>query len=62
MEWAALKDWLLDRCEDRSLWYGPDGQPRAMTVNQLADRLRADRDVLSVGRLLAGRTRTWRTC
>lgn len=53
MEWEALKDWLLDRCEDRSLWHGPDGQPRAMTVNQLADRLRADGDVLSVGRLLA---------
>ena len=54
MEREALKAWLLDRCEDRSLWYGPDGQPRAMTVNRLADRLRADADVVSVARLLAG--------
>ena len=55
MEREALKDWLLDRCEDRSLWYGPDGQPRAMTVHRLADRLHADADVVSVARLLAGK-------
>ncbi|HEX3959487.1 MAG TPA: BREX-2 system adenine-specific DNA-methyltransferase PglX [Trebonia sp.] len=54
MEREALEAWLLDRCEDRSLWYEPDGQPRVMTVNGLADRLRADRDVVSVTRLLAG--------
>jgi hypothetical protein len=50
----ALTTWLLDRCEERSLWYGPDDQPRPMTVNRLADRLRADADVVSVARLLAG--------
>jgi hypothetical protein len=50
----ALRNWLLDRCEERSLWYGPDGQPRAMTVNRLADRLRADADFVSVARLLKG--------
>ncbi len=54
MEREALKDWLLDRCEQRSLWYGPDGQPQAMTVNRLADRLRADPDIVSVARLRAG--------
>ena len=50
----ALTTWLLDRCEDRLLWYGPDDQPRPMTVNRLADRLRADADVVSVARLLVG--------
>ena len=50
----ALTTWLLDRCEERSLWYGPDDQPRPMTVNRLADRLRADADVVAVARLLAG--------
>lgn len=50
----ALTTWLLDRCEDRSLWYGPDDQPRPMTVNRLADRLRADADAVAVARLLAG--------
>ena len=53
-EASALKTWLLDRCEERSLWYGPDGQPRAMTVNRLTDLLRPDTDVVSVARLYAG--------
>jgi hypothetical protein len=53
-EREALTTWLLDRCEERSIWYGPDDQPRPMTVNRLADRLRADADVVSVARLLAG--------
>jgi hypothetical protein len=52
-EQAALTTWLLDRCEERSLWYDGDA-PRPMTVNRLADRLRADADVVSVARLLKG--------
>jgi hypothetical protein len=52
-EQAALTTWLLDRCEDRSLWFDGDS-PRPMTVNRLADRLRADADVVSVARLLKG--------
>jgi hypothetical protein len=52
-EQAALTTWLLDRCEERSLWYEGDS-PRPMTVNRLADRLRADADVVSVARLLKG--------
>lgn len=53
----ALRNWLLDRCEERSLWSGPDGQPRPTTVNHLADQLRAaddGADVVSVARLYAG--------
>jgi hypothetical protein len=53
-EREALTIWLLDRCEDRVLWSGPDGQPRPMTVNRLADRLRENPDVVAVARLLAG--------
>jgi hypothetical protein len=54
-ECAALTTWLLDRCEDRSLWYAPDDwgreQPRPVTVNRLADRLRADADVEGYAKL-----------
>ena len=57
-ERAALRAWLLDRCEDRALWFALDDtgteQPRPMTVNRLADRLRADADFVSVARLYAG--------
>jgi hypothetical protein len=57
-EKAALRNWLLDRCEDRGLWleadeYGNE-QPQPLTVNQLADRLRKDADFVSVARLYAG--------
>jgi N-6 DNA Methylase len=52
-EARRLTMWLLDRCEDRSLWY--DGaEPRPMTVNRLADRLRADAEVIAVARQLNG--------
>ena len=57
-ERAALTSWLLDRCEDHSLWFATDEwgreQPRPVTVNRLADRLRADANVISVARLLDG--------
>jgi hypothetical protein len=57
-EKAALRNWLLDRCEDRELWFAADDtgspQPRPMTVNRLADLLRGDVDVVSVARLYAG--------
>ncbi|GAA4081291.1 BREX-2 system adenine-specific DNA-methyltransferase PglX [Actinomadura miaoliensis] len=56
-EKAALRNWLLDRCEDRRLWFEDDEngveQPRVMTVNELADRLRRDEDFVSVARLYA---------
>ena len=53
-ERRALSEWLLDRCEERSLWYGPDGRPQPMTVACLSDKLCADSDVVSVARLLYG--------
>ncbi|MEY9215309.1 BREX-2 system adenine-specific DNA-methyltransferase PglX [Thermobifida halotolerans] len=43
-EKAALKSWLLDRCEAREIWFAPDdtGQevPRTRSVLELANRLR----------------------
>ncbi|MET8092391.1 BREX-2 system adenine-specific DNA-methyltransferase PglX [Micromonospora sp. NPDC005220] len=56
MQAKALRDWLLDRCEARELWYHHvDGleQPRPMTTAQLADELRRDADVLTVANLYA---------
>jgi hypothetical protein len=57
-ERAALRSWLLDRCEERGLWFAFDDtdteQPRPMTVNRLADRLRDDGEFVSVARLYAG--------
>ncbi|MFF0622966.1 BREX-2 system adenine-specific DNA-methyltransferase PglX [Streptomyces sp. NPDC004296] len=41
-EKAALRTWLLDRCEDKSLWFhvlNDFEQPRTLTVGQLADQL-----------------------
>lgn len=53
-EHEALRSWLLDACEDRSLWFDASGFPAPLTVNQLADKLRADPDVVSVAQLYAG--------
>jgi hypothetical protein len=55
-ETEAVRTWLLDRTENPDLWYAlREGfrQPRTLTVNQLADRLRPDKDVVSVAALYA---------
>ncbi|MEU2484923.1 BREX-2 system adenine-specific DNA-methyltransferase PglX [Streptomyces sp. NPDC012617] len=55
-ERAALRAWLLDRCEDEDLWFEVrDGlrRPRTMTVNNLADQLSSDPDFASVAALYA---------
>ncbi|MEV1077456.1 BREX-2 system adenine-specific DNA-methyltransferase PglX [Streptomyces sp. NPDC050211] len=41
-ERAALRAWLLDRCEDKTLWFhvlNDFVQPRTLTIAQLADEL-----------------------
>lgn len=56
MQAKALRDWLLDRCEARELWYHHVDrleQPRPLTTAQLADELRRDADVLTVANLYA---------
>ena len=53
-EAKRLTTWLLDRSEERSLWFDPDGSPRPMTVNRLADRLRTDPEVIAKAREFKG--------
>ncbi|MFF1893982.1 BREX-2 system adenine-specific DNA-methyltransferase PglX [Streptomyces sp. NPDC058206] len=55
-ERAALRNWLLDRCEEPKLWVElRDGlkRPRPMTVNYLADQLSTDEEFISVAALYA---------
>ncbi|MEV7124438.1 BREX-2 system adenine-specific DNA-methyltransferase PglX [Streptomyces sp. NPDC093260] len=55
-ERAALRNWLLDRCDNAELWYEVrDGlkRPRPMTVNYLADQLSTDEDFTAVAALYA---------
>ncbi|MFE4756563.1 BREX-2 system adenine-specific DNA-methyltransferase PglX [Streptomyces mirabilis] len=55
-ERVALRNWLLDRCEEPKLWFEVrDGlkRPRPMTVNYLADQLSTDEDFTSVAALYA---------
>ncbi|WP_435861889.1 BREX-2 system adenine-specific DNA-methyltransferase PglX [Streptomyces sparsogenes] len=51
----ALKSWLLDRMENRELWF-PDGQPTILTRDQLTSTLSLDEDFVSVAELYAPRT------
>ena len=51
---SALRGWLLDRVEDRSLWFDRDGRPTPRSVAQLADILDRDADFREVLRLWAG--------
>lgn len=52
---VALKDWLLDKLEDRALWFDRQGRPRPRSVAQLADELGRDSDFTGVLELWAGR-------
>lgn len=51
---AALRGWLLDRVEGRSLWYDREERPVAQSVAQLADILDRNEDFRRVLRLWAG--------
>ena len=51
-EKAAIRHWLLDRCEQRGLWYeaGRDGRlrPRPLTVSALTRLLSSNQDFVSM--------------
>ncbi|MCX5386196.1 BREX-2 system adenine-specific DNA-methyltransferase PglX [Streptomyces sp. NBC_00083] len=50
-EKAALRTWLLDKCEDKSLWFhvlNDFEQPRTLTVGQLADELENQPDAKAI--------------
>ena len=51
---SALRSWLLDRIEDRSLWYDRDRRPTPRSVAQLADILDRNEEFRDVLRLWAG--------
>ena len=51
---SALRDWLLDRVEDKPLWFDRDGRPTPTSVAQLADILDRNDDIRNVLRLWAG--------
>lgn len=51
---SALRGWLLDRVEERSLWFDREGRPTPQSVAQLADVLDRDADFRSVLQLWAG--------
>lgn len=51
---SALRGWLLDRVEERGLWFDRDGRPMPQSVAQLADVLDREVDFRSVLRLWAG--------
>lgn len=53
---SALRGWLLDRVEDKSLWFDRDGRPTPQSVGQLADILDRNADFRSVLQLWAGDT------
>jgi hypothetical protein len=51
---AALRDWLLDRLEDRELWFDKQGRPRPRSVAQLADLVGRDEEFTGVLALWIG--------
>lgn len=53
---SALRGWLLDRVEDKSLWFDRDGRPTPQSVAQLADILDRNEDFRNVLQLWAGNT------
>ncbi|HCA86161.1 MAG TPA: BREX-2 system adenine-specific DNA-methyltransferase PglX, partial [Streptomyces sp.] len=51
----ALRSWLLDRLENRVLWFDENGQPTILTLARLTDALSRDEDFVSVAKLYAPR-------
>jgi hypothetical protein len=56
MQEAALRDWLLDRCESPDLWFKDNAgtkHARPLTVNQLAGLLLSDEEVVEAAEIYA---------
>ncbi|SEQ88798.1 hypothetical protein SAMN04487983_100918 [Streptomyces sp. yr375] len=51
----SLRSWLLDRVENRDLWFDENGQPTILTLARLTDALSRDEDFVSVAKLYAPR-------
>jgi hypothetical protein len=51
----ALRDWLLDKLEDKRFWFDGQGRPVPRSVAQLGDEVNRDADIVSVLGLWEGR-------
>ncbi|CAL9367250.1 BREX-2 system adenine-specific DNA-methyltransferase PglX [Streptomyces sp. enrichment culture] len=51
----ALRSWLLDRMENRDLWFDENDQPTILTLARLTDVLSRDENFVSVAKLYAPR-------
>ncbi|MFI1391789.1 BREX-2 system adenine-specific DNA-methyltransferase PglX [Streptomyces griseoaurantiacus] len=51
----ALRSWLLDRMENRDLWFDENDQPTILALARLTDALSRDDDFVSVVKLYAPR-------
>ncbi|SFA56411.1 hypothetical protein SAMN05444374_110134 [Rhodococcoides kroppenstedtii] len=51
----ALKNWLLDKLEDRSLWFGAQGTPAPRSVGELAGHVETNSEFIEALDLWAGR-------
>ncbi|MEU4615311.1 BREX-2 system adenine-specific DNA-methyltransferase PglX [Streptomyces umbrinus] len=47
----ALRDWLLDRIEDRKHWFDENGMPALVTISRLTDNLSRDEGFVSVAKI-----------
>ena len=50
----ALRDWLLDRLEEKAIWFDRQGRPVTRSVAQLADVVGRDEELRSVVELWRG--------
>jgi hypothetical protein len=57
LETQAVTAAILDRLEDPRLWTGPDGQPRALSVAQLAQRVGGEDRLAQLAARLTGTPR-----
>jgi hypothetical protein len=57
-EGDAIRSWILDRCEQRNLWYRPGSggelQPHRLSVQNLMEILSGDTDLVAIALRLAG--------
>ncbi|MET4049501.1 MULTISPECIES: BREX-2 system adenine-specific DNA-methyltransferase PglX [unclassified Rhodococcus (in: high G+C Gram-positive bacteria)] len=51
---SALKDWLLDRLEDQSLWFTPNGTPQPRSIGELAGQVETNTEFIDALDLWAG--------
>ncbi|MFC8385748.1 BREX-2 system adenine-specific DNA-methyltransferase PglX [Nocardia sp. NPDC057272] len=50
----ALRDWLLDKLEDRVLWFTPQGTPQPRSVGEIAGHVEKDPEFIEALDLWAG--------